>query len=312
MSTASRSSVFRDGLLEGQVAIVSGAGSGLGRETALELSRLGATVVGCGRRLEPVEETASLAGPGSFDPVSCDIREEDQVESLVDGALERHGRIDLLVNNAGGQYLTPAEDITPKGFRTVMRLNVEGTWLMTHAVATKAMIPSGNGGKILSITLSPHNGMPGMAHSSAARAAVENMMKVLSIEWSRSGILLNAIAPGRFGTDTFMSKYPKPMVEGAASTIPLGRLGRPEEVAWLVAHLASPAGDFTSGSVITVDGARDNWFGPWPPSAIRSESGSVLAEERRPGAGRPSTARTSSSEARRPANGPPGTGPGSP
>ncbi len=278
--TASR--IFRDGLLDGQVAVVSGAGSGLGRETALELTRLGATVVGCGRRIEPLQETATQAPGGRFDAVACDIREEDQVEALVDEALERHGKIDLLVNNAGGQYLTPAEDITPKGFRTVMRLNVEGTWLMTHAVATKAMIPSGAGGKIVSVTLSPHNGMPGMAHSSAARAAVENMTKVLAIEWSRFGILVNAIAPGQFGTDTFRSKYPKAIVDGAAATIPLQRLGEPEEIAWLVAHLASPAGDFTSGSVITVDGARDNWFGPWPPAAIASEGGSVVAEERRP------------------------------
>ena len=276
--TASR--IFRDGLLEGQVAIVSGAGSGLGRETALELTRLGMTVVGCGRREEPLTETAQLAGD-SFDARQCDIREEDQVETLVDGALERHGRIDLLVNNAGGQYLTPAEDITPKGFRTVMRLNVEGTWLMTHAVATKAMIPAG-GGRVVSITLTPHAGMPGMVHSGAARAAVENMTRTLSIEWARHGILLNAIAPGPFGTDTFLTKYPKPIVDGAASTVPLQRLGRPEEIAWLVAHLASPAGDFTTGTVIDVDGARNNWFGPWPPQAIVSESGSVVAEERRP------------------------------
>ena len=102
----------------------------------------------------------------------------------MDETIDRHGRIDLLVNNAGGQFLSPAEDITPKGFRTVMKLNVEGTWLMTHAVATRAMIPGG-GGKIISVTLSPHHGLPGMAHSSAARAAVENLMRVLSIEWSR-------------------------------------------------------------------------------------------------------------------------------
>ena len=277
---SSGSRIFRDGLLEGQVAIVSGAGSGLGRETALELTRLGATVVGCGRREEPLAETAELAGE-RFDAAPCDIREEDQVAALVDGALERHGRIDLLVNNAGGQYLTPAEDINPKGFRTVMRLNVEGTWLMTHAVATKAMIPAG-GGKVVSVTLSPHNGMPGMVHSGAARAAVENMMRTLSVEWARFGIKLNALAAGQFGTDTLLTKYPKQIVDGVAASVPLQRMGEPEELAWLVAYLASPAGDFTSGSVITVDGARDNWMGPWPPAAIAGESGSVVPEERKP------------------------------
>ena len=271
----SPSQVFRDGLLAGQVAIVSGAGSGLGRETALELTRLGATVVGCGRRPEPVEETASLAGPGTFDAASCDIREEDQVEALVGTVLERHGRVDLLVNNAGGQYLTPAEDITPKGFRTVLRLNVEGTWLMTHAVATRAMIPAG-GGKIVNVTLSPHNGLPGMAHSSAARAAVENLTRVLSIEWARHGITLTAIAAGHFATETLQTKYPREVVDGLAGTVPLGRLGTEEEFAWLVAFLASPGGDYLSGSVLTVDGARDNWFGSWPPG------GESFAEERRP------------------------------
>src|SRR5439155_18005378 len=146
---------------------------------------------------------------GRVEVETCDIREEDQVERLVDGALERHGRVDLLVNNAGGQFLAPAESITPKGFRTVIRLNVEGTWLMTHTVATKAMIPAGAGGKIVSVTLSPHNGMPGMVHSGAARAAVENLTRTLSVEWARFGIRLTAIAAGQFGTDTFVSKYPK-------------------------------------------------------------------------------------------------------
>jgi NAD(P)-dependent dehydrogenase (short-subunit alcohol dehydrogenase family) len=275
------SKLFQPGLLDGQVAIVSGGGSGLGRASALELAALGANVVVCGRREEPLDETAAQADGGRVEARVCDIREEDQVEALVAGVLRKHRRIDLLVNNAGGQYLTPAEDITPKGFRTVIRLNVEGTWVMTHAVATKAMIPESRGGKILNVTLSPHHGLPGMAHSSAARAAVENLTRVLSIEWARFGIKLTALAAGAFDTDTLRTKYPKPVVEGVAGTVPLGRLGTEEEFAWLVAYLASPAGDYFSGAILTLDGARDNWFGRWPPQGVADETGKPLAEERR-------------------------------
>jgi citronellol/citronellal dehydrogenase len=282
MAESSRSQVFRDDLLEGKVCVVSGAGSGLGRETALEMARLGATVVGCGRRPEPLAETAELAVglPGSFAGESLDIREEEPVDAFFDALLERHGRLDVLVNNAGGQFLSPAEAISPKGFRTVIELNVTGTWLMSHAAATRAFIPGG-GGKILSVTLSPHNGMPGMVHSGAARAAVENMMRTLSIEWARFGITTCAIAAGQFATETLLTKYPREVVEQLEHSIPIGRTGRPEEVAWLLAYLASPAGDFYSGTTITIDGARDNWVGPWPPQQITGESGSVVAEERR-------------------------------
>jgi citronellol/citronellal dehydrogenase len=275
------STVFRDGLLDGQVALVSGGGSGLGRAAALELAALGALVVVCGRRSEPLEETAARAEGGRCAAIACDIREEDQVSALVDEVLARHGRIDLLLNNAGGQYLTPAEEITPKGFRTVIRLNVEGTWLMTHTVASRAMIPDRRGGKILNVTLSPHHGLPGMAHSSAARAAVENLTRVLSIEWARFGIKLTALAAGHFATETLKAKYPQPVVEGVAGTIPLQRLGTEEEFAWLVAYLASPAGDYFSGAVLTLDGARDNWFGAWPPGGMADERGAPLREERR-------------------------------
>jgi citronellol/citronellal dehydrogenase len=195
--------------------------------------------------------------------------------------LRSQGRIDTLVNNAGGQYMTPAEDITPKGFRTVVRLNLEGTWLMTHAVATKAMIPAERG-KILNVTLSPHHGLPGMAHSSAARAAVENLTRVLSIEWARFGIRLTALAAGHFATETLRTKYPRQVVEGVAGTVPLQRLGTEEEFAWLVAYVASPAGDYLSGTVLTIDGARDNWFGAWPPGGLTGEGGKPLVEDRRP------------------------------
>jgi citronellol/citronellal dehydrogenase len=281
-SRSQGSQVFRDGLLDGRVVVVSGAGTGLGRETALELARLGATVVGCGRREEPLAETAALAEglPGVFEHGILDIREEEGVDLFFDDLLERHGRLDVLVNNAGGQFLSPAEAISPKGFRTVVELNVTGTWLMSHAAATKAFIPGG-GGKILSVTLSPHSGMPGMVHSGAARAAVENMMRTLSIEWARFGITTCAVAAGQFATETLLTKYPRELVANIAHSIPVGRTGRPEEIAWLLAYLASPAGDFYSGTTITIDGARDNWVGPWPPEHVATESGSLPAEERR-------------------------------
>jgi citronellol/citronellal dehydrogenase len=247
------------------VCVVSGAGTGLGKATALELSGLGATVIGCGRRSEPlegmVEEISGRGGRAEFE--ALDIRDTEAVDAFMDGVLERHGRIDLLVNNAGGQFLSPAEAITPKGFRTVIDLNVQGTWQMTHAAATKAFIPQ-KGGKVVS----------------AARAAVENMMRTLSVEWARFGIRLVAVAIGQFNTETLRTKYPRAIVENVAGSVPLGRLGTEDEAAWLIAYLASPAGDFFSGCVITVDGARDNWFGSWPPGGATGEGGEPLAEER--------------------------------
>jgi citronellol/citronellal dehydrogenase len=281
-SRSQGSQVFRDGLLDGAVVVVSGAGTGLGRETALEMIRLGATVVGCGRRPEPLVETAALAAElrGRFEHEVLDIRDEGPVDAFFDRLLERHGRLDVLVNNAGGQFLSPAEAISPKGFRTVIDLNVTGTWLMSHAAATKAFIPAA-GGKILSVTLSPHNGMPGMVHSGAARAAVENMMRTLAVEWARFGITTCAVAVGQFATETLLTKYPPELVARVAHSIPVGRMGRPEEVAWLLAYLASQAGDFYSGTTITIDGARDNWAGPWPPEEVATESGSLPAERRR-------------------------------
>src|ERR1700704_636459 len=239
MAEETSSRIFAPGLLDGKVCVVSGAGTGLGKATAVERTGLGATVIGCGRRSEPLEgmvkEVSERGGKAEFG--ALDIRDDEAVDGFMDGVVERHGRIDVLVNNAGGQFLSPAEAITPKGFRTVIELNVQGTWLMTHAAATKAFIPQG-GGKVLSVTLSPHHGMPGMVHSGAARAAVENMMRTLAIEWSRFGIKTCALAAGQFATETLMTKYPQVVVDTPERSIPIGRAGRAEEMAWLVAYLA--------------------------------------------------------------------------
>ncbi len=282
MVKAPGSRIFAPGLLEGRVCVISGAGTGLGRATARELAALGATVIGCGRRPEPLAEMVEqiTAEAGRAESVPMDIRDDEAVESLFDEVMDRHGRLDLLVNNAGGQFLSPAEAITPKGFRTVIELNVQGTWQMTHAAAVKAFIPQG-GGKVISLTVSPHQGFPGMVHTGAARAAVESMMRTLSVEWARFQVKLVAIAVGQFDTETMRTKYPRAVVENVANTVPLGRLGTEEEMAWLIAYLASPAGDFFSGCVLTIDGARDNWFGPWPPGGAAGEGGEPLAEERR-------------------------------
>ncbi|MGI9556688.1 MAG: SDR family oxidoreductase [Solirubrobacterales bacterium] len=275
------SRIFAPGLLDGRVCVVSGAGSGLGRAAALELARLGATVVGCGRRLEPLEETVELVGAegGRCSAHELDIRDADAVGEFFDRVLGEGDRVDVLVNNAGGQFLSPAEAISPKGFRTVMELNVQGTWQMTHSAATKAFIPQ-RAGRVINVTLSPHQGLPGMSHSGAARAAVENLTRTLATEWARFNIQLVAIAAGHFGTEVIREKYPQAIADNMAGTVPAQRLGEPEELAWLVAYAASPAAEYLSGTVLTIDGGRDNWFGPWPPKGAADDAGEPLAEER--------------------------------
>lgn len=282
-STPVPAGVLSPGVLDGQVAIVSGGGTGIGRATVLELVRLGATVVTCGRRQEPLDETAALAPPGRVEAIGgVDIREDDPVDALVDGALERHGRIDILVNNAGGQFMSPAEQISRKGFRTVVRLNLEGTWNMTHTVATKAFIPSGRGGRVVSVTLTPHTGLPLMAHSSAARAGVENLMRVLAVEWARFGINCVSVAPGVVATDTFLEKYPKEFQEHYLGRLLAGEPVAAEDVAQTIAFLVSPAGRAITGSTVNVDFGHDLSQQPFPPKEIVSAEGAVTAEARKP------------------------------
>jgi citronellol/citronellal dehydrogenase len=269
--------VFAPGVLAGQVAIVTGGGTNLGKAAAVELARCGASVVIAGRRAEVLAAAAGEIG-GDCSYVSADIRETEGARSIVEAALERHGRLHLVLNNAGGQYFVPAEGITAKGWRAVQRLNVVGTVNMSRAAREMAMRPAG-GGTIVNVTVSPHHGFPAMAHTGAARAAVESITREHARAWAADGVSVIAVALGRLATDS-LRKYPAELWQKAAHSVPLQRLGEVEEYGWLVALLATPVGRSLSGSVVTLDGGLDNWTGPWPPEEM-SRDGEVPTEQRR-------------------------------
>jgi citronellol/citronellal dehydrogenase len=277
-----QSAIFAPGLLSGQVALVTGGGTGLGKATALELARCGAAVTIVGRRAEMLEAAVAQAAEedaGEIEWASGDVRDRDDAQRLIEAVLERHGQLDVLVNNAGGQYFTPAELIAAKGWRAVWRLNVDGMLNMAETAFEIALRP-GRGGTIVNVTLSPHHGMPGMAHSGSARAAVESLTRELAARWSDASVCVSAVAAGHFETEV-LEKYPASVRAGTARSVPLGRMGTPAEHAWLVTLLASPLGRAFNGSTVTLDGARDNWAGQWPPAGLADESGEVPVEERR-------------------------------
>jgi citronellol/citronellal dehydrogenase len=276
-----RSKIFAEGALQGTSVLITGGGTGLGRETAHELARCGAAVTIVGRRAEVLEAAAAEAGPVGepIEWLTGDVRERDEARRIVAGALERRGRLDVLVNNAGGQFFSPAELIAAKGWRAVWRLNVGGMLNISRAAYELAFERAGKGA-VINVTLSPHQGMPGMAHSGAARASVEALTRELAGSWESSNVTVTAVAAGHFATEV-TAKYPQSVREGASRTVPLQRLGTPIEHAWLVALLASPAGRALNGSTITLDGGRDNWFGPWPPPGLADEGGEVPVEARR-------------------------------
>lgn len=272
------SRIFAPGALDGRVALVTGGGTNLGKAAAAELARCGASVVIAGRR-EDVLETAVAEIGDRCSWASGDIRERAGAEAIIGAALERHGRLDLLINNAGGQYFAAAEGITAKGWRAVQRLNVGGTLVMSETACKLAMRPAG-AGTIVNVTVSPHHGMPAMAHTGAARAAVESITREQARDWAPDGVSVVAVALGRLATES-LRKYPAELWRRAALSVPLQRLGAMEEYGWLVSLLATPLGGALSGSVVTLDGALDNWTGPWPPEEL-SRDGEVPTEERRP------------------------------
>jgi NAD(P)-dependent dehydrogenase (short-subunit alcohol dehydrogenase family) len=269
--------MFAPQALAGNVALVTGGGTNLGKAAAAELVRCGASVVIGGRREKVLGDAAEELGE-ACSWVAADIRESDGAERLVRAVLERHGRLDFLLNNAGGQYFVPAEGITRKGWRAVHRLNVDGTLAMCVAANRLAMRPAGTG-TIVNVTVSPHQGFPAMAHSGAARAAVEAFTQELAARWAPDGVSVVALALGRFATES-LRKYPAELWARAAASVPLQRLGTLGEYGWLVALLASPLGAALSGSTVTLDGSLDNWTGPWPPPDLVRD-GEVPTEERR-------------------------------
>ena len=272
------SRVFIDGALQGRTAVVTGGGTNLGKAAAAELVRCGASVVIAGRRAEVLEEAAAEVGE-RCSWVAADIRESGGADRIVATALERYGRVDVVLNNAGGQYMVPAEGLATKGWRAVQRLNVDGTLAMCKA-AYELALHEARAGTIINVTVSPHHGMPAMAHTGAARAAVEAITRDLASSYGVHGITVIAVALGRFDTES-LRKYPAELWRTAAATVPVQRLGSVEEYGWLVALLATPLGAALSGSVVTLDGALDNWFGSWPPTGL-ARDGEVPTEERRP------------------------------
>ncbi len=251
----------------GSVALVSGGGTGIGRAAALELARTGARVVVCGRRADLLEETvAAIAAVGSEAlAVPADLREHAAVAQVVDAALERFGAVDVLVNNAGGQFEAAAEDISLNGWRAVHRISVDAVWDMTHEVATRSMIPNRRG-VVVFVGFSPRRAVPKMAHAAAARAAVDNLAAGLAAEWSRYGIRAVCVSPGNIDTEAIVA-YGEEEIDGWRRSVPLGRLGTAEEVASVIAFVASLGASYVTGATILVDGGLDAWGQGSPPPA---------------------------------------------
>jgi citronellol/citronellal dehydrogenase len=251
-------SIFRPGLFAGQAGIVTGAGSGIGRCTAHELAALGARLVLVGRKAEKLEQVArEIADAGGTAHChSADIREEERVQEVVRAALAELGRIDFLVNNAGGQFSSPLEKISQKGWDAVVRTNLTGGFLMARESYAQWM--KQHGGAIVNMIADMWNGMPGMGHSGAARAGMLNFTETAALEWAP--VRVNAVAPGWIASSG-LDQYPVAMAEHIRSLpakVPAGRLGTESEISAAIVFLLSPAAAFISGSCIRIDGAVPN------------------------------------------------------
>jgi len=254
--------IFRPDLMQGHVAIVTGGGSGIGLATAKRLGELGAKVAICGRKQERIDAAKKELEGLTFHATTCDIREPDQIAAFVADVGAKLGRATILVNNAGGQFPTAAENLAPKGWEAVVRNNLTGTFFMTQAVAVAHMIPARRG-RIVNVIANIARGFPGMVHTGAARAGVENMTKTLAIEWAQHEIQVNAIAPGVIKSSG-IEQYPPELVEMSRQRTPAKRLGTIDEVVELIVYLACDAASFVTGETWYIDGGSHLWGDNWP------------------------------------------------
>jgi citronellol/citronellal dehydrogenase len=256
-------SIFRPDLFAGQVIFVTGGGSGIGRCTAHELASLGADVVVGGRTREALDQTASEISEagGRCSVVEIDIRDADQVDAAIAQVVERHGRLDGLFNNAGGQFFAPIEQMSANAWRTVIDLNLNGTFLVSTAAHRHWM--KDNGGAIVNMLADIWTGYPGLSHMSAARAGIENMALSMTLEWAEHDVRVNCVAPGTIlssGMVTYPAAVQQQTVD-AVGTLPSGRLGTESEVSAAVVYLLSPAANHVRGETIRIDGAESQQKG---------------------------------------------------
>ena len=268
MTTSSHyDSIFRPGLFQGQIHVVTGGGSGIGRCVAHELAALGATVVITGRTQEKLDKVAAeiREDGGQVDTAAFDIRDEEQVKAAVARIVTTHGRIHGLVNNAGGQFPAPMEMISKRGFEAVVANNLTGGFLMAREVFNQSLSKHG-GGAIVNMAADMWNGMAGMAHSGAARAGMVNLTKPAAFGWARSHVRVNAVAPGWVASSGMDSYGPAmaPMILSLKDNLPMRRLGLEAEISSVICFLLSPGAAFVTGVTVAIDGGAGVNNPVWP------------------------------------------------
>ena len=269
-------SIFRSDAFQDKVIIITGGGSGIGRCTAHELSALGAQVVITGRKQEKLDKVSQeiIEDGGKVHSIVCDNREEQQVKDMIAEVIEKFGHLDGLVNKAGGQVPSPLESISANGFDAVIRNNVHATFDLVRDGYNPWM--EQNGGSIVNMTADMWGGMPGMGHSGAARSGVDNLTKTASVEWGKSGVRVNAVAPGWIlssGMDTYSGVFAEVIIPSLSNNVPLQRMGTESEVSSAIVYLLSDAAAFVSGVTLRIDGAASQGTRMYPLSdAKNSES----------------------------------------